>query len=43
MKLRKLVMATMLGVLAGCGGYDEATPEGFYKAYVDAWASSDFG
>lgn len=29
-------------VVAGCGGYDESTPEGFYKAYVDAWASSDF-
>ena len=29
-------------VVAGCGGYDESTPEGFYKAYVDAWASSNF-
>ena len=40
-------MMRMIGVgialaIAGCGGYDESTPEGFYKAYVDAWASSDF-
>ena len=42
MKMRKLIMAAMLGFLGGCGGYNESTPEGFYKAYVDAWASSDF-
>lgn len=42
MKMRKLVVVAMLGALAGCGGYNESTPEGFYKAYVDAWASSDF-
>lgn len=42
MNIRKLIMVAMLGAIVGCGGYDESTPEGFYKAYVDAWANSDF-
>lgn len=41
MQLKIMASMAMLCALAGCGGYNESTPEGFYKSYVKAWASSD--
>ena len=41
MKARTLLMAIALSAVGGCG-YNESTPEGFYQAYVNAWANSDF-
>lgn len=42
MSIGRIMMIAALCAVVGCGGYDESTPEGFYKAYVSAWADSDF-
>jgi hypothetical protein len=41
MRIHTILAMTATALLAGCGGYDESTPEGFYMAYVQAWADKD--
>jgi len=43
MKVQLVFAMSAMGLLLGCGGYNESTPEGFYMAYVQAWAEKDVG